>query len=97
MEQFLSVANLVRSDIEQTMKMEVAAWIKDYVTDMEDLFTDLKLKKLKLNTTTLNQGSVFTDYTEMFQEIKQEKKRKAEEKNKTKRRAIGSRTKQRKT
>ena len=51
-EQFLSVARLVRPDTEQTMKIEVAPWIKDYVTDMDDLYTDLKLTKLQNNVTT---------------------------------------------
>ena len=77
----MSVASLMRPDTEQAMKIEVAPWIKDYVTDMDDLYTDLKLTKLQNNVTTVNTGYPLKCYNEIFQEIEieQEKKRKAEE------------------
>ena len=80
------MASRMRPDTEQAMKIEVAPWNKDYVTDMDDLFTDKMLTKIRNNLTTVNQGSALKHYTEIFQEveIEQEKKRKAEEERKRK-------------
>ena len=80
-EQFLSIANAVRPDTEKAMKIEVASWIEDYVTDMDDLFTKPMLEKLQKNTTGENKGYALKSYDEIFQDIRieQEKKRMAEE------------------
>ena len=52
---------------EQAMKIEVAPWIKDYVVDMEDLYTELALEKMKNMPTGLT-TQVLHSYTEMFQD-----------------------------
>ena len=46
-EEFLNLAEDLKPHMEEAMKIEVAPWIKDYVTDMDDLYTELSLEKLK--------------------------------------------------
>ena len=83
-EQFLSVASIVKLDTKQVMKIEVAPWINDYVTDMDELFTDLILKRKENNISTENQGSFLRDYGKIFHEIEIEReiKKRADEKRK---------------
>ena len=45
-EEFLTLAENLRPDTEEAMKIEVAPWIKDYITDMDDLYSELSLEKL---------------------------------------------------
>ena len=45
-DEFLTLAENLRLDTEEAMKIEVAPWIQEYVTDMDDLYTDLTLEKL---------------------------------------------------
>ena len=51
---------------EQAMKIEVAPWIKDYVVDMDDLYTELALEKTKNKPTGLKTQELH-NYTEMFE------------------------------
>ena len=62
------------------MKIEVAPWIRDYVVDMDDLYTDLTLEKVKnkpigiVTQTIQNYKELFDDKTlkltdEMFDEV----------------------------
>ena len=44
--QFNRLAVKLRSPTEKKMKIEVAPWIQDYVTEMDDLYTDLTLEKI---------------------------------------------------
>ena len=46
------------------MKIEVAPWIKDYVTEMDDLYTDLTLEKVNKRLTS-KAHSKLSDYREM--------------------------------
>ena len=52
---------------EQAMKIEVAPWIKDYVVDMDDLYTELALENIKNKPTGLK-TRLLHDYTEMFED-----------------------------
>ena len=45
-QEVLNIADNLRPFTEQAMKMEVAPWIKDYVVDMEKLYTELTLEKI---------------------------------------------------
>ena len=46
-EYFLVLAEKLRPYTEKAMKMEPAPWIKDYLVNMEDLYTELVLEKLE--------------------------------------------------
>ena len=50
------------------MKIEVAPWIRDYVVDMDDLYTELTLEKLK-NKPTGREAKTVKDYKELFDDI----------------------------
>ena len=45
-EEFLTLAEELRPYTEQAMKIEPAPWIKDYLVDMDDLYTELSLEKI---------------------------------------------------
>ena len=47
------------------MKIEVAPWIKDYVVDMEELYTELALEKVR-NKPTGRATRILKNYKEMF-------------------------------
>ena len=44
---FLTLADKLRPYTEQAMKLEPAPWIKDYMVDMDNLYTELILEKLE--------------------------------------------------
>ena len=50
---------------EQAMKIELAPWIKDYVVNMEDLYTELGLEKVE-NKPTGEEAQKLTSYKEVF-------------------------------
>ena len=45
-EEFLTLAEELRPYTEKAMKIEPAPWIKDYMVDMDDLYTELTLEKI---------------------------------------------------
>ena len=45
-EELETLAHKLRLYTEQAMKMEVAPWIRDYVTNMDELYTELTLEKI---------------------------------------------------
>ena len=45
-EEFLTLAHQLRPYTDKAMKLEPAPWIKDYVVDMDDLYTELSLEKI---------------------------------------------------
>ena len=47
------------------MKMEVAPWIKDYVVDTEELYTEVELEEIRI-TSTGEEFVVIKDYKELF-------------------------------
>ena len=54
------------------MKIEVAPWIKDYVTEMDDLYTDLTLEKVDNRLLSEeHKSSKLSDYREIFPEPKE--------------------------
>ena len=42
-EEFLTLAEDLQLYTEEAMKIEVAPWIKEYVTDVDDLYSELTL------------------------------------------------------
>ena len=42
----LELADNIRPYVAKSMKMEPAPWIRDYVVDMEELYTELTLQKI---------------------------------------------------
>ena len=48
-DELLNLAKDLRPHTAKRMKMEPAPWIKDYVVDMEELYTELTLEKLTTN------------------------------------------------
>ena len=47
------------------MKIEVAPWIEDYVVNMEELYTELRLEKIDYKLKG-EEASVVDDYRELF-------------------------------
>ena len=68
MEEFLEMADAIRPYMEQAMKIEVAPWIKDYVVNMEELYTELVLEKVDNKPFGISL-TVLGDYKELFKKI----------------------------
>ena len=62
------------------MKIEVAPWIRDYVVDMEELYSELTLEKIK-NKPYGPVGRILDHYREMFGNIKDSGDHKKQQKN----------------
>ena len=60
-----SVAESIRPHTKQAMKMEVAPWIRDYVVDTEELYTEVELEEIR-STSTGEETVVIKDYRELF-------------------------------
>ena len=67
MDEFLSLADDLRPSTEQAMKIEVAPWIKDYICEMDELYSEITLEKIK-NTVSGYWGKKLSSYQEMFTE-----------------------------
>ena len=65
LEELLDIADAIRPYMERAMKIEVAPWIKDYVVNMEELYTDLVLEKID-NMPFGQQTGILSDYRELF-------------------------------
>ena len=61
----MAFAEEIRPFTEQAMKIEVAPWIRDYVVDMDELYTELSLEKIH-NKLQGEKTSVVEDYKELF-------------------------------
>ena len=59
--EFEAVAEKIRPHTETVMKIEVAPWLKDYVVDTKELYTDVELEKKGEETVLMN------DYGELFE------------------------------
>ena len=66
-EDFLTLAESLRPWTEQAMKIEVAPWIKEYVTDMDNLYTELTVEHFQVNLPNTIHQTV-KDYREIFEE-----------------------------
>ena len=66
-QEFLDIAEKLRPWTEQAMKIEVAPWIRDYVVDMDDLYSDLTLEKVE-NKPARQVNTRLKDYRELFRE-----------------------------
>ena len=53
----------------KTMKMEPAPWIRDYVTDMEEFYTELILEKLDQKLLSVDRQKLNT-YKDLFKQKK---------------------------
>ena len=76
-EEFLTLAEDLQPYTEEAMKIEVAPWIKEYVTDVDDLYSELTLEKLE-NKPFEYQRQKLDTYKDLFTDQGQsEKRRKA--------------------
>ena len=64
-EEFLTLAEELRPYTEQAMKIEPVAWIKDYLVDMEELYTELTLEKIN-NKPFGQKRKKLENYKELF-------------------------------
>ena len=71
MEELVCIADKIRPYVEQAMKIEVAPWIRDYVVNMENLYTEVVLEKLDYKPTG-EVRRVLSDYSELFTRADQE-------------------------
>ena len=76
LDEFQNFAERLRPHTERAMMIEVAPWIKDYVADMDDLFSELILEKTKNKPAGL-EVKLLKNYKDLFEE-KVEKKKKVE-------------------
>ena len=65
LDELISIAEQIRPLMERLMKIEVAPWIRDYVVNMEDLYTELVLEKLDYKPSGEHK-IVFSDYKELI-------------------------------
>ena len=65
LEELRNIADAIRPYMERAMKIEVAPWIKDYVVNMENLYTELVLEKVN-NMPSGPQADNLSDYIELF-------------------------------
>ena len=70
--EFKALAEKIRPYTAQTMKLEVAPWIRDYVVDMKDLYTDLTLEEV-IRTPKGTTKRKLENYEEMFFSQKSQK------------------------
>ena len=64
-EDFLNFASIIRPHTADAMKIEVAPWIRDYVADMDELYTKLILAKIK-NKQLSEEIIVLENYVDLF-------------------------------
>ena len=69
MDELLTIADDMRPYTADNMKIEVAPWIKDYVVDMDDLYTDLTLEKIH-NKPRGEDVKTLKSYEELFEDCK---------------------------
>ena len=62
---FLTLADKLRPYTEQAMKIEPAPWIRTYLVDMDDLYTELILEKLENKPYGLEHRKL-KNYKELF-------------------------------
>ena len=65
LEELKELADNLRPYMADAMNIEVAPWIRDYVVDMEDLYTDLSLERIE-NRSTGIKTIVVENYRELF-------------------------------
>ena len=64
-EEFLTLAEELRPWTEKAMKIEVAPWIREYVADMDDLYSELILEKIHNKPTGYYRKRI-ENYEELF-------------------------------
>ena len=73
-EDFLNFARIIRPHTADAMKIEVAPWIRDYVADMDELYTKLILEKNK-NRHLSEEIIVLKNYVDLFNSSEKERVR----------------------
>ena len=63
-----NLAEELRPVTEDLIKIEMAPWIKGYVSDMHDLYTELEIDQLEHKPKTPEKRTPLKDYTEIFQD-----------------------------
>ena len=72
LEDLMSLAEELRPNTQEAMKIEMAPWVRDYNVNMEDLYSELSLEKIENKPMGL-WGQRLDSYTDMFKESKYEK------------------------
>ena len=70
-EEFLDFARIIRPYTAEAMKIEVAPWIRDYVANMDELYTKLILEKIK-NRQLNKEIIMLEDYVDLFNDREKE-------------------------
>ena len=65
LDELQDTADNMRLYTADAMKIEVASWIKDYVVDMEELYTELALEKIHNKATGQHENRLHS-YQELF-------------------------------
>ena len=68
-----TIADSLRPNTAHAMKIEVAPWIKEYVVDMEDLYTELALEKIH-NKVAGQDVKILNNYSDLFDKHERNKR-----------------------
>ena len=68
-EELLNLAEDLRPHTAQSMKMEPAPWIKEYMVDMEELYTELTLEKIDQKL-VMEERRKLENYKDLFASLK---------------------------
>ena len=66
-DELLTLAEDLKPDIQQRMKIEMAPWVKGYTVDMDKLYTELTLEKIE-NEPSGPENTKFTDFKLLFED-----------------------------
>ena len=65
--EMLALADELKPDVQERMKIEMAPWVKGYAVDMDELYTELILEKID-NKPSWPQKIKFTDFKLLFED-----------------------------
>ena len=63
----LALAEELKADVQDKMKIEMAPWLKGYAADMDELYTELTLEKID-NKSFGPENKMFTEYKFLFED-----------------------------
>ena len=66
-DELLTLAEKLKPDIKERMKIEMAPWAKAYAVDMDKLYTEITLEKIE-NEPSGPTGIECTEYTKLFED-----------------------------
>ena len=66
------LAEEIRPYTAEAMKIDMAPWIKGYITDMDELYTELSLEKLE-TTSSISDSQILDSYKDLFENRREQR------------------------